>query len=202
MPDAEQKPEVVRLFIALPVPAAVKEELQRLQAELRRKLPSDCVRWTRPEQSHLTLRFLGNVAVDQVEELSAAVRAVCNNFAPLQLRAERIGFFPQIRFPRVIWAWVHDDREQLRLLQTALQEATASFTREKAEKDFTGHLTIGRTQSMKSAQARILGDLAQEMVDRVFGEWTADTVEIIRSELSSSGSRYFRVAEIPLGGGK
>ena len=51
---------------------------------------------------------------------------------------------------------------------------------------------------MKSAQARVLGDLALGMTDRVFGDWTATSVEIIRSELAAGGGRYTALAEIPL----
>ncbi len=118
----------------------------------------------------------------------------------MPLRAERIGFFPQIHFPRVVWVWVHDDWGQLPRLQQAVAAAASAFTREPEEKSFTGHLTIARTQGMKSAQARILGDLALGMTDRVFGDWTATSVEIIRSELAAGGSRYTTMAEIPLTG--
>ena len=90
----------LRLFIALPVPAAVKEELRRLQVELRGRLPNGPARWTRPEQIHLTLKFLGDVSADRVTEIEKAVRTACAAFAPMPLRAERIGFFPQIGFPR------------------------------------------------------------------------------------------------------
>ena len=106
MPDEIQKSEMFRLFIALPVPDAIKAELEILQRQLREQLPRDCMRWTRPEQIHLTLKFLGYVSSDKLEDLSGAVAEACRAFAPLHLRAERIGFFPQIRFPRVVWAWV------------------------------------------------------------------------------------------------
>jgi 2'-5' RNA ligase len=190
-----------RLFVALPVPAAVREELKRLQTELRQRLPDDCVRWTRPEQFHLTLRFLGEVDAGQVEALRAAVREVGDRFEPLHLRAEGVGFFPHGR-PRVIWVGVQDDRGELQLLQAAVREAVGDFTREKEEKDFTGHLTIGRSRNMKSAQARVLTELAEELASRVFGEWTADQIEIVRSELSAEGSRYKCVAAVPLTGAK
>src|SRR5882672_5354975 len=72
----------VRLFVALPVSAAVKEELRRLQTELQERLSGDWVRWTRPEQLHLTLCFLGEVEAGRVEGLIGAVRGVCNRFAP------------------------------------------------------------------------------------------------------------------------
>src|ERR1700756_3628335 len=109
--------EQFRMFISLPVPDTVKEELRRLQHELRAHLPDDAVRWTRPEQVHLTLKFLGNVPVEQVEELAGAMRAVCGEFSPIAMRAEKLGFFPPRGVPRVLWVSVRDEREELLRLQ-------------------------------------------------------------------------------------
>ena len=194
--------EQFRLFIALPVPEPVKEELRRLQDELRERLPGNEVRWTRPGQIHLTLKFLGNIPVARVGELTEAVRTACSPFSPFQVRAGRIGFFPDVRRPRVIWAWVHDDHGQLPRLQRALDEATALFGSHKEEQEFTGHLTVGRVKALKPARVHLLAELARGMADRVFGDWTVDKVEIMRSELSAEGSHYSSVAEIALPGGK
>ncbi|MDB6112136.1 MAG: uncharacterized protein JWR69_3886 [Pedosphaera sp.] len=188
----------VRLFVALPVSAAVKEELRCLQTELQERLPGDWVRWTRPEQLHLTLRFLGEVEAGRVESLIEAVRGVCNRFAPLRLRAERMGVFPHARSPRVIWVSVHDERGELPLLQSAVSEAAGSFTRQEEDKGFMGHLTIGRVKNIKSGAARVLAESVEGLRNRVFGEWTVDQVEIVQSELASGGSRYSCVASIPL----
>jgi RNA 2',3'-cyclic 3'-phosphodiesterase len=182
--------DVWRLFIAIPLPEEVKDAIQLAQAELRRAVPAKCVRWTGREQFHLTLQFLGNVAAARVEALADSVRSACGNFPALRLRAERIGFFPDMRFPRVIWAWVHDGEQRLPALQRAIETATRDFTGEKAENKFTGHVTLGRAKGIKRPQAEILAKLASSMTGRFFGEWTADKVELIRSELSSEGARY------------
>jgi 2'-5' RNA ligase len=192
--------ETVRLFVALPVPAAVREELRGLQTELRTRLSGDCVRWTRPEQIHLTFRFLGEVEIGQVEGLVAAVRGVCDQFAPLQLRAERMGVFPHARSPRVVWVSVQDEGGELSRLQPALSEAAGRFTQHKEEKSFTGHLTIGRLRNVRATQARVLAEFVEGVKNQVFGQWTADQVEILRSELSPAGSRYSSVASLPLSG--
>ncbi len=189
--------EQFRLFIALPMPMPVKEELGRVLEGWRKRLGNE-VRWTQPGQIHLTLKFLGNVPAGQVEELTESVRGASSSFAPFRVRAGRIGFFPDIRHPRVIWAWVHDDHGQLPRLQRAVDEATARFASHKEEQEFTGHLTIGRVKAMKPARVRLLAELARGMADRVFGDWTVDKVEIMRSELSPAGSSYSPVAEVKL----
>jgi len=145
----------------------------------------------------LTLKFLGNVAAPRVAELIESLRVACSQFKALPLHAERIGFFPNMRYPRVVWAWVHDGGEFLPKLQQAIESSVKNFTVEEPEGEFTGHVTLGRVQRIKRPQAEILAKKALEMVNRSFGEWTANNIELIRSELLPGGSRYTTLAEIP-----
>ena len=70
--------EKLRLFVAIAIPDPVREEIIRVQRELQPLAPRDAVRWTKPEQFHLTLRFLGDVSADRVAALKESVRAVCS----------------------------------------------------------------------------------------------------------------------------
>lgn len=200
MDQVEPISETLRVFIALPVPSAVKDELRTLQDELRERLPGDALRWTRPEQIHLTLRFVGNVATAQIGDLIAVTREVCSRFGPFQLRAHGLGFFPRSGSPRVIWVGVHENAGELPRLKQALDEAVDRLFGQAGEKEekFAGHLTIARARSIRSRQARVLRGLIEEMRDRAFGGWTGDTVEVVRSQLSTGGSHYSRLAEISL----
>ena len=196
----ESRTESWRLFIAIPVPEAVKEEIERARDELRRALPSDAVRWTTRPQFHLTLKFLGDVPADRVPGLKESLGRACAFFPAFRLRSERVGFFPDLRSPRVVWVWVHDARDELPRLQAAIEAATAGFTTLAAEGKFTGHITLGRAKEIRRPQADILAKLALGMTGRFFGEWMADRIAIVRSELAPGGSRYTTLAEIPLAG--
>ncbi len=191
-------PELFRLFIAISVPDAVKTEMEKVQRELCRALPEGCVRWTRREQFHLTLKFLGSVEAQRVVALADAVRGACQGFTALRLRAERIGCFPDLRFPRVVWAWVHDRQEQLPHLQNAIETATHGFTTEAPEERFTGHVTLGRARGIKRREAGVLAKVVAGMVERVFGEWIADRIEIMRSEMSPQGAHHNVLSALPL----
>jgi RNA 2',3'-cyclic 3'-phosphodiesterase len=194
----DASPETYRVFIAIPLPEQVKDEIERAQEELRGALPEECIRWTKRWQFHLTLKFLGDVESQRLEALMNSVGRACEGFGVLQLRAGRIGFFPDLRHPRVVWTRVHDGRQRLPVLQRAVETATAGFTSEEPEGTFTGHVTLGRCKTIKGSQADILAKLAKAMEGRFFGEWTADRIDIIRSELASGGSRYTTLAAVPL----
>lgn len=197
----ETEAQVYRLFVAISLPDQIKAELALAQEELRTALPKNVVRWTRPEQFHLTLKFLGSVDLSQVGAVSDLLRGACSGFPVLRLRSERIGFFPHPRFPRVIWAWVHDAAQCLPLLQQSIEAAVEGIASPEKEGDFTGHITLARCHGLKRAEAEKLFEAAKVMTDRVFGDWEATEVELIRSELRPGGSRYTTLAAFPLARG-
>ena len=190
--------ERLRLFVAVAVPAQVKQRILETQAELKDIVRAG-VRWTTPDQFHLTLRFLGSVESAQVEALSSALGAACAGFKPLRLRAGRIGFFPRLRSPRVVWVGVTDEDNALPRLQQAVQAASNEFTSETPETRFTGHVTLGRVKEITRLQAEPLVKAAERMKQLVFGTWEAREVELVRSQLSPHGSRYSVVSLAPLG---
>jgi 2'-5' RNA ligase len=190
--------ERFRLFIAVTIPEEIKANIEEAQAALRRGLPERAVRWVRREQFHLTLKFLGDVDAGCVEALGEAIRSVCRGFGALHLRAERVGFFPDLRYPRVAWVGVQDQAEQLPRLQGLVEGATREFTTEEKEERFTGHVTLARIKSIKRSESEALGQAAAGMAERLFGQWTAHQVELMRSEFLPQGARHSTLASIPL----
>ena len=190
--------ERFRLFIAVAIPEAVKAKMAEAQAELRRALPEHGFRWTRREQFHLTLKFLGDVDAARVEALGEAIRAACREFGVLHLRAERVGFFPDLRYPRVVWTGVQEQAERLTPLQQTVAAATRAFTSEQREERFTGHVTLARIKAIKRPEAEALGMAAAGMADRIFGHRTAGQVELMRSVISPQGASHSSLAKIAL----
>ena len=187
-----------RLFVAISIPEPVRDEIIRVQRELEPLVPRAVARWTRPDQFHLTLRFLGDVGADRVKDLKKSVEAVCQRGQPLSLRAEGVGFFPNPRSPRVIWVGI-DGAGRLMDLQRQIETAVNPYSSEPGEKNFTGHVTLGRLQYPRPADTRTLAVRAQAFEKQQFGEWTAQEVEIVRSELSSNGARHTVLASFRLG---
>jgi len=188
----------LRLFLAIQIPQAIKREVERTQAELRRSLPQQTVRWTRPEQFHLTLKFLGNVDSAQTPALTEVLTGVCLTFQPLALRACGVGAFPDAHAPRVIWIGINDTQNALASLHQALDSACQPFTSEPAEEKFSGHVTLGRVKRIRRPESKQLREALSTMTDRAFGQWSGSAVELIQSELSSEGPRYRTLASLQL----
>src|SRR6266568_1048393 len=198
MPEAIAA-EHVRLFVALMIPEEVKTEMERVQVELGRGLAAGRVRWARRGQFHLTLRFLGNVEAQRVGQLIEAVRGACQGFPALLLRAQGVDFFPDLRFPRVIWIGVRDEQDGLERLQLTVQNSARDFTTQEPEERFTGHVTLGRVKGIKREETKTVTKLAATLASRSFGQWTADKLQIMRSELSSEAAHHTVLATLLLG---
>jgi 2'-5' RNA ligase len=188
----------LRLFVAVTLPEQVKTAIEQTQAELRRALPGPAFRWTKRDQFHLTLKFLGYVEQTHVDALVSALQTACRPFPALPLRAERLGFFPGGSRPRVLWVGIHDAKDLLISLQQAIEAAVAPFTEEKPENRFKGHITLARLKDIQRADTETLKNVAASMQNRFFGDWTARAVELIQSTLSPTGARYTSLASAPL----
>ena len=188
----------VRAFIAIRVPDAVLAKLAEVQREIKSLLPPRSTAWTRPESMHLTLRFLGNVATPHVPELENRLRAALTGFGNFHLICERLGCFPDLRYPRVVWAWVHDANERLQELHRRIDEAVREFAEKPAEARFVGHITLARPRKIKRPEAERLARFVEAAVDRSFGSWSTDDVLLMRSELSPCGSKYHALARVRL----
>ncbi len=180
--------ETLRLFLAIPIPEAVKLELTRLQEELRPLLPPQAVRWAKPEQFHLTLKFLGNVLVENVETLSKVAREVCSATLPLRLCAEGTGGFPNDISPRVFWIGIKSDDGRLHPFQQQLEAAVERFAEKQEAKNFAAHVTLARLERLRPDAVEKF--MMQARTDKRFGKWTATEVELIESKLGQDGALH------------
>lgn len=178
-----------RLFIAVPVAEAVRESL----AEVSKTGGTRRLRWVKPGAMHLTLAFLGDVDEAHLPASERALREAARTVTTaLALRAEGLGAFPNERRARVVWAGVTGDLDALAALQqaTEMRLTEAGFPREAQR--FHPHITLARLREPGPLPAELL-------THRVFGEWSADEVQLIESHLGSSGPSYEVLAAARLG---
>jgi 2'-5' RNA ligase len=133
-----------RLFIALTLPPAVKDSLAALAQ------PLAGVSWTRPEQLHVTLRFLGDVSVEIAEPMMARLASV--HVEPFILPIEGIGTFPANRPPRVLWIGVGSGHPRLFQLRQRLDDSLLAAGLQLDVRMFHPHVTLARcTENAASA---------------------------------------------------
>jgi len=194
----ESSNERLRLFVAIAIPEAVRNEMVAVQRELKPLALGD-VRWTNAEQLHLTLKFLGSVPAASIAAVENSLSEACAGIRPFSLRAKGIGFFPNERQPRVIWAGFENDENILRVLQMRVERSLAPFAEKPGGENFLAHATLGRFQKYRRHQAEKLLPRAAARGGHVFGEWRVEDVGLFRSELSPDGARHTLVAVFPFG---
>ncbi|MBI2926244.1 MAG: RNA 2',3'-cyclic phosphodiesterase [Verrucomicrobia bacterium] len=190
----------MRAFIAVRIEPALLAEVGRVQRQLEAAVPANSVRWTRPDQIHLTLKFLGEVAGERVDELGRNLRQACADVRALPLSLEGAGCFPGPRNPRVVWVGIAGEVEALRRLQTRVELHTAAFGAHSAEREFRPHLTIGRVKARDGRTARGIGDAIQTATIGRVGEWTVREVVLFQSQLTPQAAIHTELAVVPLVG--
>ena len=190
----EPASETLRLFAAVSIPESVREEMARVQNQLSRFAALGDVRWTKPEQLHLTLKFLGNVPASSVEAVKQSLAEACAGVRPFQLRAQGIGFFPNERRPRVIWVGFEDGGNGLAELQWRVENRLAPFAEKPGAEKFLPHATLGRFQKFRRHKTEKLLPHALSLAGHVFGEWRVEAAGLFRSELSPDGARHTLLA--------
>jgi 2'-5' RNA ligase len=194
---------MLRAFIAIKLSEELKGHIGELQAELKRRaFGLDGLGWVKPEGIHLTLRFLGDIAEEQVEPMKALLREVAAEIKPFALEARGIGVFPNPRAPRVIWLGLQgtpDAMDALRRMHARIEAGVAGLGFSRESRAFTAHLTLARVRDRQSGAA--LAKVLEANKGRAVGTFTAASVGLIRSELRPSGAVYTTLVEVPFGGG-
>ena len=194
----------LRTFIAIELPEPVKEALHGLNGRLRDS--GARATWVKPENMHLTLRFLGEVEAERVEKLAAILTDACQGKPPFTLAVRGIGAFPNPRKPEVIWAGAEPLEGPLAEVRIAAENAARAIGLPPDDKAFRAHLTLARLRDRRAAKALevggwTVGSRLREYLERerdfAAGEFTVRSVSLFSSELTPHGPVYRRLEEFP-----
>ena len=190
-------PGSIRAFVSVNLSEDVRLYLAEVQRELKGAGGGVGVRWAAPEQIHLTLKFLGNIASASLPDLEAALIRARAGAASFELRAEGVGAFPDLHRPRVLWVGLTGELEALRALQEKVLRETIAWGGPE-ERAFHPHLTIARIKDPRASDVADVIARMKSLAARQRGNWQISEFHLMRSELSSAGSRYTSLATIPL----
>jgi len=204
--------EQVRSFIAVELPDELRQTLSRLETQLKSAAPPG-IKWVDPHSIHLTLKFLGDIAVDRVEEISGAIAQSAAGIPPFHLAIKDLGVFPNLRRPQVAWVGLSGETEKLGQLQKQIEScleklgqlqkqiesclARLGFAAES--RPFTPHLTIARLRNQVSPQERQkFGQLIASTSFKAACIVLVDTISLMRSRLTREGAVYSRISNVSL----
>ncbi len=186
--------ETFRTFIAIELPAEIRLRITEYVNQLRGEFPQVCASWSREDNLHLTLKFLGDIPVSQISSLSEACAEAARQVLPFELMVKGCGAFPPRGKPKVLWIGIEEaseKRDSLLSLHAAIEDrcAAAGFSRES--RAYHPHLTIARLREAKDP--RVLAEHHRQ-IDLPLQTFAVGEFILLRSELSSRGSKHTALA--------
>ncbi|MGH3977276.1 MAG: RNA 2',3'-cyclic phosphodiesterase [Pseudonocardiaceae bacterium] len=181
----------MRLFVALMLPGEVVEELKAGTAVLRELAPD--LRWTRPEQWHVTLAFLGEVGEHVVDELTRRLSRAAARHSPLSLSLGGGGRFGN----QVLWTRVQGDHDKLCKLADSVRAAARRSRLPMEQRPYRPHLTLARADA-----ATDLRPLVERLASWQGLPWVAVRLHLVRSCLGAGpggSASHEPIAGWPLG---
>jgi len=167
--SAKEDKSAIRTFICLEIPDSIKDRIADLQNALRRIDAQ--ISWVKPENIHLTIRFLGDVPSTKIGLVREAANRAALSVNGFEIEVGGAGCFPSKKNPRVLWVGLASMPASLKRLRNAVEDELAREGFPREEKSFSPHLTIGRVRSPRNA-----AKVAEELIGAGF------ETEVFRAE--------------------
>ena len=171
--------------------------------ELRRQLEAE-VAWTRPENLHVTLKFLGSVPAAALETVGARLATIASAQRAFEIAFADVGGFPSLARARVLW--IGAAAAALAPLAAEIDEAAAAIGVAREERPYRPHVTLGRVRGHGKGRRRPaalpegLRTALEGARARPFGIASARSLVLFRSDTDPRGARYTALGRFALGG--
>ena len=176
----------IRVFVSIPVPDTAELE------DLRRTLASAGVRPSPPEQTHLTLSFIGDVDESKVKRITECVRRAAEGFRPMEIILSGLGAFPNERRPSVVWTGV-SPAGPLKAMAAKLEKNLAAAGIPHDGKPFKAHVTVARTRD-----SFVPPTVFEGTERKVYCRFVCYEVLVMKSVLGPGGAKHSVLSRIPL----
>ncbi|MDP2653956.1 MAG: RNA 2',3'-cyclic phosphodiesterase [Candidatus Omnitrophota bacterium] len=186
--------EKIRSFIAMELAPQVREQLRDIQARLK---PLDLdVSWVKPENIHITLKFLGEVPDKKIHDVQDSLPGIFKNLPPFPIALGGLGAFPQPERARVIWVGLSEGEDRVKAAAETLEHRLGLMGFTKEARGFTAHLTLGRVKSGKNLPRLV--QAIQDLTPPHGARQTVSRIVLFKSTLHSSGSIYEPLSAVSL----
>ncbi len=191
---------VIRAFIAVNLTPEIQHRLDELIAVFKQKLERSSVRWVPANNIHLTLKFLGDVSLANLDLLKKMMKAEIANYRPFEISVGGAGAFPTVHRPRVIWVGVEAPAD-LSQVQSSVESMSARLGYAPEDRPFSPHLTLGRvSRSITPQDYRAIAAVLEKQKVGFLGALCVRSVELYKSDLLPSGAVYTNIFTAPLSG--
>ena len=132
----------LRAFVAFKLPEHIVGRAATLQSALKARGMK--MRWVKPQNLHLTLKFLGDIPETEAPKVGAVIHQVACDEPPLEMTLQGMGVFPGIKRPRVLWVGFGGQVRELKRLHRKLEDQLEPLSYDRDKRGFKAHLTLAR----------------------------------------------------------
>lgn len=177
----------IRTFIAVELAQSVRGRAQDLIKKLR---TADVkATWVRPEQMHLTLKFLGDVPDQEIPEVCQLVQEAVRDLPAFEMSFRGCGAFPSLENPRTVWIGVEEGGEELTMVHEAVDQAMKRLRFPRETRRYRPHLTLGRIRESGPGVAELARQI-EEFADYDADLSVVDEVVTFASFLDKNGPSH------------
>lgn len=176
--------ETVRSFLAIELDEDLVPKILDVQKEFKKTNAN--IKYVPSQNMHFTLKFFGNIDLDMVEDISAAVLKVIKDYSSFDLNIKKCGCFPNRNVIKVIWLGL-DEGSPIKDLQRDLDKEFKKLGFKK-ERNFISHLTIGRVKSPK--EKKEIRNTIEKLENIEIGPMTVSKICLKKSTLTPQGPIY------------
>ncbi len=189
---------VIRAFIAIDLSPEIHQRLDEVVQDYRSQLANVPIRWVAVTNIHLTLKFLGEVSLSNLDMLTHMLQAEVSTHYQFEISVGGSGAFPNNRQPHVIWVGVEAPQE-LTVIQNGIEAATARLGYAREERPFSPHLTLGRvSRNATSQDVKEISKSLEKTRVGFLGATCVEKVNLYRSDLRPTGAIYTQIFSTPL----
>ncbi len=176
---------MARCFLAINLSSEATGEI--LAAMDKWKFLGRHVRWIRPENIHLTMKFLGDISTSKTREVAETMKAICSNTTPFSINLASTGVFPNLRRPRILWVGLDGDIHELSNFRDSIETGLKACGIDQDRKPFIPHVTVARIKGRPPSKEK----LSQFIRSRLAPAATRCTaIHFYSSRLTPSGPVY------------
>ena len=185
-----------RIFLAIDLPQKVINIIQDVQNSFAQQAPS-IIRWTKTDQLHITLKFVGELQDSHLNRLCATLDLTLSAFQIFPLEYSGLGIFPSMRNPRILWLGIKPN-EPLFILVRNVESIFQDLGYEPEKRPFQPHLTIGRFKNdFSQSELQNFQSCLALHKDKDHAHQMVEHVTLYESTLTPRGPIYKVLLQVP-----
>ena len=185
----------MRCFVAIDIDKKTQAAIAELQNDLQSKikLRNVSIKWVRPEQMHLTLKFLGETEEGKIDTICAAAEKAVADCEKFDINISTLGCFGKP--VKVVWAGMENENELLNKLQTGVEDEMEKAGWAKEKRGFNAHLTLGR---VKGDPGKVIKDVIYKYGPIAIPAIKTEAICVYKSDLTPQAAIYTNLKRMEL----